>query len=67
MTDSVDYSAMKAMVSDSNGELSCSVDETNRLRAMLGLRPLRVEGGQAVNKEQESIDNFKRNSMEKER
>jgi len=29
------------MVKDSNGEVSASVDETNRVRALLGLKPLR--------------------------
>ena len=32
----------KAVVSESNGEVSCSVEETNRIRAAIGLAPLRV-------------------------
>jgi U4/U6.U5 tri-snRNP-associated protein 1 len=32
----------KAQVSDKDGEISCSVDETNRIRAQLGLKPLRI-------------------------
>jgi U4/U6.U5 tri-snRNP-associated protein 1 len=32
----------RAMVSESNGEISCSIEETNRIRASLGLRPLDV-------------------------
>jgi len=33
----------KAMVTESNGEISCSIEETNRIRKQLGLRPLDVE------------------------
>ena len=32
----------KAQVSEKDGEISCSVEETNRIRAQLGLKPLRV-------------------------
>ena len=35
----------KMMVSDKNGEVSASVEETNRVRALLGLKPLQVKGG----------------------
>ena len=40
------YEDLKKMVnvSESNGEVSCSVDDTNKLRALLGLKPLRVAG-----------------------
>jgi U4/U6.U5 tri-snRNP-associated protein 1 len=34
----------KAVVTESNGEISCSVEETNRIRALLGLKPLRGVG-----------------------
>eukprot|EP00750_Incisomonas_marina_P012032 INCI16506.1.p1 GENE.INCI16506.1~~INCI16506.1.p1 ORF type:complete len:758 (+),score=210.63 INCI16506.1:346-2619(+) len=33
----------KAMVTESNGEISCSVEETNRIRALLGMKPLNVQ------------------------
>ena len=63
----IDYTALKATVSESNGEISCSVDETNRLRALLGLRPLKVDSSGGKSKEQESVDNFKRTKEEEER
>ena len=34
-----------ATVSEANGEISCSVEETNRIRAALGLKPLSTGGG----------------------
>ena len=40
--------AGRAVVSESNGEISCSVEETNRLRASLGLRPLDVGDSSAA-------------------
>lgn len=44
------YEDLKKMVnvSESNGEVSCSVDDTNKLRALLGLKPLRVAGAMAA-------------------
>jgi hypothetical protein len=42
-------------VSEDNGEISCSVEETNRIRALLGLKPL---NDQRVNKEQIAVKNF---------
>ena len=40
----VDYTALHktVVVNTDGGEASCSVDETNRMRAALGLKPLRV-------------------------
>ncbi len=35
-------------VTESNGEISCSVEDTNKLRALLGLKPLRVSSEPAV-------------------
>ena len=49
---------IKAMVTDENGEISCSVDETNRIRALLGLRPLNNEKG---SNEKEAVQNFNEN------
>jgi U4/U6.U5 tri-snRNP-associated protein 1 len=43
------------MVTENNGEISCSVEETNRIRALLGLKPLNTA---RANKEQEAVDNF---------
>jgi len=34
---------LQALTSESNGEISCSVEETNRIRKELGLRPLDLE------------------------
>ncbi len=31
---------IKAVVNESNGEISCSIEETNRVRILLGLKPL---------------------------
>ena len=49
---------IKAMVTDENGEISCSVDETNRIRALLGLRPLNSEKG---GNERAAVENFQAN------
>ena len=40
------YEDLKKMVnvSESSGETSCSVEDTNKLRAILGLKPLRTTG-----------------------
>ena len=46
----------KQLGTESNGEISCTVDETNRIRAMLGLRPLDM--GKPV-EEQQAVDNFR--------
>ena len=46
------------------GEISCSVEETNRIRAMLGMKPLNVET--KMNEERVAVDNF-RNKAEKEK
>eukprot|EP00898_Chlorokybus_atmophyticus_P001200 jgi/Chlat1/2080/Chrsp17S02634 len=40
-TDDVPFE-VRAVVNESGGEVSCSVDETNRIRAALGLKPLRT-------------------------
>ena len=42
--DKINYSALhaSAAVSEVNGEVSCSVEETNKLRSALGLRPLNI-------------------------
>ncbi len=32
----------RALTAESNGEISCSIEETNRVRALLGLKPLKV-------------------------
>ena len=63
----VDYTALKATVTETNGEIACSVEETNRLRALLGLKPLKVDDEGAQSKEQLSVENFKRSREEEER
>lgn len=44
-----------AIVSEDNGEISCSVEETNRIRALLGLKPLNASS----NKDKEALQNFR--------
>jgi hypothetical protein len=51
-------SLVKAAVTEENGEISCSVEETNRIRALLGLKPLAVKS-----KDQQSVDNFKEKQL----
>ncbi len=41
---------LKAEVTEEKGEISMSVHETNRVRALLGLKPLVMEGGTAEEK-----------------
>jgi U4/U6.U5 tri-snRNP-associated protein 1 len=55
---------VKASVTENNGEISCSIEETNRIRALLGLKPLKVD---SRSKEQESIDNFNRKKEQEAR
>lgn len=56
---------IKAVVTESNNEISCSIEETNRVRALLGLKPLRVD----TPKVDEAINNFKneQDAFEKQR
>lgn len=49
-------STFKAVVSEENGEISCSVDETNRIRRLLGLKPLNVTTQTA---EFQAVENFR--------
>lgn len=42
MADGNGESGYKPVVQEENGELSMSIEETNRLRASLGLKPLAV-------------------------
>ena len=51
-------SGIKAMTTEENGEISCSVDETNRIRALLGLKPLNDQKG---GNEKAAVDNFNAN------
>lgn len=45
-----------AAVTEANGEISCSIEESNRIRAMLGLKPLVVK---KLSQEAEAVSNFK--------
>lgn len=45
---------LKAAVTEAGGEISCSVDETNRLRAILGMKPLNV-GNAAVSEKEAAM------------
>ncbi len=52
---------VKAVVTESSsGEISCSIEETNRIRALLGLKPLSV----GPSKETQAVQNFKRQKQE---
>lgn len=42
---------LKAQVTETGAEISCSIDETNRIRAMLGMKPLRIGDEEANEKE----------------
>lgn len=46
---------IKAMVTESNGEISCSVEETNRIRSLLGMKPLKID---KPNDEMQAVQNF---------
>ena len=48
----------EAIVTEANGEISCTVEETNRIRALLGMRPLRIDSAE---------DQLKEKKAEKER
>ena len=52
---------VKAVTSEDNGEISCSIEETNRIRALLGLKPLNLERS---SREEKAVENFK-NAAEK--
>lgn len=56
---------VKALVSEANGEISCSIEETNRVRALLGMKPLKLDSKTA---ESTALENFrlKRESESKE-
>ena len=46
-----------ASCTEENGEISCSVEETNRIRALLGLKPLNTE--KKNNEESVAVENFR--------
>jgi hypothetical protein len=58
-------------VTESNGEISCSVEDTNKLRAALGLKPLRVKGeeksGGGKSAEEIAVDNFAQKKAQEEK
>lgn len=54
-----DEPVIRANVTENNGEISCSVEETNRIRIALGLKPLDTS---RKGKEAEAVENFKRNA-----
>jgi len=55
---------IKANTTENNGEISCSIEETNRIRLALGLKPLITT---TKGKEQEAVDNFKLNAAAHEK
>lgn len=54
---------LMATTSEDNGEISCTVEETNRIRALLGLKPLNT--AKRLDGEKVAVDNF-RQKKEKE-
>lgn len=52
-------------VTDANGEISCSVEESNRIRELLGLKPLKVDNSQSS--EAQAVQNFKQKAEEEKR
>mmetsp|Transcript_8388 Transcript_8388/g.31581 ORF Transcript_8388/g.31581 Transcript_8388/m.31581 type:complete len:631 (-) Transcript_8388:49-1941(-) len=59
---------VRAVVTESNGEISASVEETNRVRALLGLKPLRVAtSGAEKSAEEVAVENFRRAKEEEEK
>ncbi len=40
--DDEDENLIRAVVTESNGEISCSIEESNRVRSLLGIKPLRI-------------------------
>ena len=62
--DSSNSGFVKAVVSEQNGEISCSVEETNRIRALLGMKPLVLT---KPNEETQAVENFKRKREEENR
>lgn len=58
-----DNQVIKAIVSEENGEVSCSIEETNRIRALLGLKPL---NDVRLDKEATAVENFKNEKKERE-
>ena len=60
----MDPSTIKAIVTESNGEISCSVEETNRIRALLGLKPLVLE---KPDDETIAVQNYKKEQQNKQK
>jgi len=54
------------VVSESNGEISCSIEESNRIRAILGLKPLKMDDGK-TSAEAQAVQNFKAKAEEDKR
>lgn len=51
----IDPKSMKVIVTDIDGEISCSVEETNRIRSLLGLKPLKLD---KPTNETDAMDNY---------
>jgi hypothetical protein len=49
------------------GEIELSIEETNRVRLELGLKPLKVETKEVPSKEQAQVDNFNNLQREKQK
>ena len=53
-------------MTESNGEISCSIEESNRIRALLGLKPLKIDTGK-VSTEAQAVQNFKNLAEEEQK
>jgi uncharacterized protein YkwD len=56
----LDEPILKAIVTEKDGEISCTVEETNRIRALLGLKPLKIN-----NEEKNAKKNHENYMLEK--
>lgn len=55
----IDPEKIKPSVEENKGEISMTVEETNRVRAMLGLKPLNVGGAGKPTQEQVAVENMR--------
>ena len=55
---------VRAVVSEKDGEISCTIEETNRIRALLGMKPLMMSDGQLRNQEHDAVLNLQRKKDE---
>ena len=60
--------SIKALVTESDGEISCSIEETNRIRALLGMKALVLNGDDTQSRDYQAVQNLKmKNEEERKR